>query len=99
MIDVMTRRITFLCAVCGSPKTDRHLVDGECWLGPIKLGDIFTATIDAEGGTEERCHLVVVARSGENDLAPGRAGTLTLVGGILSSGLSGRMLAGEMGAE
>jgi hypothetical protein len=74
-------------------------VDGECWLGPIKLGDRFTATMDEEGGTEERCDLVVVALSGEDDLAPGRAGTLALVGSIPVSGLSGRLFAGEMWAE
>jgi hypothetical protein len=99
MIDVMPRRITFLCATVSQSETDRHLVDGECWLGPIKLGDRFTATMDAEGGTEERCDLVVVALSGKDDLAPGRAGTLALVGSIPVSGLPGRMFAGEMWVE
>jgi hypothetical protein len=99
MIDAMPRRITFLCATAQQSETGRHLVEGDCWLGPIKLGDRFAATTDAQGGTDERCDLVVVALSGEDDLAPGHTGTLELVGNIPASGLSGRMIAGEMWAE
>jgi hypothetical protein len=101
MIDGMPRRITFLCATVQQSEPDLHLVDGECWLGPIKLGDRFTATMDAEGGAEEHCDLVVVALSREDDLDldPGLAGTLALVGSIPLSGLSGRLFAGEMWAE
>jgi hypothetical protein len=95
----MPRRITFLCATVLQAEGDRHLVDGECWLGPIKVGDRFVAAMDADGQAEERCDLVVVAVHEGDDLAPGTAGSLELVGSRPASGSSGRLLAGEMRAE
>jgi len=56
----MTRRVSLGVATVESDVDDRTAVRGEVWLGPVLVGDVFTAMSDGTGRTEVRLQVAEI---------------------------------------
>jgi hypothetical protein len=94
----VTRRVTLAVEAVETGAAQRSSVRGEVWLGPVVVGDLFTAASDGTGETDVRLRVAEIAEPAEvQDVGRAARVVVVLRGKGADSLRPGIVLLGEVG--
>jgi hypothetical protein len=96
--EAVTRRVTLAVEAVETGAAQRSSVRGEVWLGPVVVGDLFTAASDGTGETDVRLRVAEIAEPAEvQDVGRAARVVVVLRGKGADSLRPGIVLLGEVG--